>query len=65
MRRLTLTPRGTPTPLGHFLSAAVRVQHDAQRSEGIAMWSVVDFHPATVRLNESRATKLGQMVAHG
>lgn len=55
---------GNPHPFGDRLYAAVRVQHGAQRTDGVAMWPVVHVHPSTVGLDQSGTTKLSEVVTY-
>ena len=53
-------------PPGDFESgAAIRVQHRAQRDEGVAAGPVIDVHAAPLGLHESGPPQLAEVVADG
>ena len=57
--------RGGGILVGESFSAAVGVQHRAQRTDRVAVRSVVDVHAPPFGLDQSGPPELAQVVADG
>src|ERR1700722_16258420 len=63
-RRAVTNPLPNAVPARN-LRAAIGIKDRAQRCQRIAPWPVIHVHPPSLRLNQSSAPKLRQVVADG